>query len=110
MATIDQVTLISVKDMGNDVLFVEGTIDGIVDVVSQKNDKGKLVEAKVPRRLVAQGWMSAMTNHYDANQYEKDGHLVESAEPHEMTKEEKQVYCKQLLLDQNPQPQELDIL
>jgi hypothetical protein len=77
-----------VDDLGDDRLRVVGV-----------DDNGEEVEA--------QGWVSAMTNHFDAAHYGDDGHRVEDAQPREMTDEEKHAYWLQLLTEQAAPPQVL---
>jgi hypothetical protein len=92
--------------VGDDVLVVEGTIDGIVGPVLDDSGRPLMDEdgsALVgPRALRAQGWVSATTNHYDAKSYDKAGNLKDGAEPREMKASEVKRYCERLLVEQNP--------
>jgi hypothetical protein len=86
-----EIKITETLDAGGDVLIVRGMVDGVAHE--------------------ARGWMSALTNHYDAKDYVeipapskkvKHGkahgrHLRSSAKPREMTKKERQAYCEQLL-------------
>ncbi|SRR5260221_6355817 len=71
-------------------------------------------------KVLAQGWMSAMTHHYDPHAYGNaaSGHLIHEYEKddyeeeprkarikvaaREMTPEEKRAYCEKLLIDAAP--------
>ncbi len=82
----------------DDVLTVRGTVDG--------------------KQVTAQGWVSAMTNHYDPHAYGEDGHLLHEYEKddykktprvarikvssREMTADEKRAYCERLLVAAAP--------
>lgn len=79
---LSQIILTNIRDRGNDILFVEAVYNG--------------------KKYEAQGWISAMTNYYSPDQYDQNGMLIEGATPREMTKEEKQIYCKNLINEQNP--------
>lgn len=71
------VEIFEALDFGDDVLLVRGTVEGVP------------VEAR--------GWMSAMTNHFEADEYDGDGHLIDGAEPRQMTSAERKTYCETLL-------------
>ena len=73
------VKVTEVRELGNDVLLVEGAVDG-VDVR-------------------AQGWVSATTNHFDADAYGADGHRKPDATPRKMTAKERREYCARLLVE-----------
>jgi hypothetical protein len=88
----------AIHDMGSDILRVSGEYE--VDVV---NEDGQIVSET--RQLVANGWLSATTNHFDPEAYGPDGHHVEGAQPREMTPAEKRAYCQALLDAQHaPEP------
>lgn len=97
-----QIEPLKLLDLGNDVLEVHGTIDG--------------------RAATARGWVSATTNHYNADDYEEIAepakgkqhkgevagrHLKASAKPRVMTKAERLSYAIRLLDEQNQQPKEI---
>ena len=73
------VSVTEVRELGNDVLLVEGTVDG------------------TPVR--AQGWVSATTNHFDADAYGADGHRKAGAKARAMTRSERTQYHGRLLLE-----------
>lgn len=90
-----------VEKHADDVIVVYGTVEGIEGTVR------------------ATGWASAMENHYPDSAYDSEGALKLKAvkpsgdalgdpvtKPRKMTKLEKLRYCKQLLIEQNPQPPE----
>ena len=89
-----------VEDLGDDRLRVTGTVEGAT------GPDGEPVE------VVASGWVSAMTNHYDAEHYDAEGQLVEGATSREMTDDEKHAYWVALLeaaAPRNPEPTTLYI-
>lgn len=63
---------------GSDILTVYGT-----------DENGAEVSAT--------GWISATTNYYPPSDYGADGHLIDGAEPHEMSPDELRAYCQGLL-------------
>lgn len=71
------VIVTKVEDRGNDVLRVEGTVDG--------------------EPTVGVGWVSAMTNHYGIEHQDAEGNRLDGAQPREMTDGEKMVYWQGLL-------------
>lgn len=86
-------------DLGNDVLLVRGTIEGRLDA------GGK------PLVFEARGWLSAMSHHYDADDYEEldakaakkrkcapGRNLKKGATPRSMTASERLAYMRGLLL------------
>ena len=79
-----------VLDLGNDVLEVTGTVDGV------DGPDGS------PMLFVVNGWVSAMTNHYGPEQYGDDGHLVDGAKPRQMTPDERMAYWQSLLTNAAP--------
>jgi hypothetical protein len=81
MSIVDDVTLISVVDLGNDVLEVKGTID------------------PDPLEITTSGWVSATTNVFDPGDYDENGNLKWGSQPHAMTEEEKDTYYKTLILN-----------
>lgn len=78
------VTVTRVRDLGGDVLEVTGTVNR--------------------EEVTAQGWVSAMQNHYPPSAYGKDGHLKPNAEPAEMTDRQKTAYWKSLLTGASSEP------
>jgi hypothetical protein len=131
-----KVEVLEACDLGNDVLVVRGTIEGVTREVAKPvtDSKGKprttgrgrkkqqLVElVDEPIVLEARGWVSAFENHYPDEAYDDGGALkLETtkkgapgdplAEPRPMTSEERRAYCEQLLRDvaeQLPRPVEL---
>ena len=72
-------------DQGNDVLLVQGTVDGVVD------SAGNLVVVN------AYGWVSAMSNYFPPALYAGDGSRLPGATARAMTGAEKLAYCKRLL-------------
>jgi hypothetical protein len=79
-----EVIVASAHDIGGDVLEVRGSVDG--------------------EEVTATGWVSALTNHYDASAYGDDGHLRDGAKPRKMTKAEQLDYCRRLLVGVAPPP------
>jgi len=83
-----EISVTEVLDVGNDVLFVMGEIDG--------------------NAASASGWVSALENHYAADAYDEEGNLKLDddgepiSEPRPMDEDEKLVYCKRILEEQNP--------
>lgn len=78
------INLLKVIDLGNDVLEVTG------------------FESDNPTQIItAHGWVSAITNHYDADDYSENGDLKEDATPREMTDKEKNSYWIGLLQEKN---------
>lgn len=73
------VTVTSVKDVGGDVLNVEGVREA--------------------QRITATGWVSATTNHYDLD---ANGSRVKGAKPRTMTEAEILEYARGILESQNP--------
>lgn len=78
---LTKVTLLTAEDIGDDVVSISGTIDGVVDKILT----GEIVddvEATIeePRVLYSTGWVSALKN---------------------MTKTKKQDYCKTQLIEKN---------
>lgn len=68
----------SALDVGNDVLVIEGTVDG--------------------KKVTAKGWVSAMTNYYTPDSYDPTtGVRAPNAQPRDMTLDEKTAYCATLL-------------
>lgn len=53
--------------------------------------------------FTATGHVSATTNHYDADLYGDDGHLLPDAKPRAMTADEVGAYALALLQEQNPE-------
>lgn len=77
-------------DLGNDVLMVQGIVDGVVDL------KGN------PALVCAYGWVSAMTNYFPPASYAGDGSRLAGATPRNMTAPEKLAYCRRLLAGAAP--------
>ncbi len=74
-------TILAARAEAEDRLIVEGLIDGIE-------------EDDAPKVLVAEGWLSAMTNHYDVDE---SGERKKGAKPREMSDAEKLAYMQSLL-------------
>lgn len=84
MADAREVVVQRVTNPNDDVLIIEGTVDG--------------------EPTTAQGWLSAMTNHYDASAYGDDGHRDPKAQPRAMDDDERMAYWHDLLLASVPAP------
>lgn len=78
-----EIALRRVVDVGGDVLRVAG----------------QCADHPEPAELVAFGWMSATTNHYDTD---KDGARLAKAKPRTMMDQEIAAYGLRLLTEQNP--------
>lgn len=91
-------TITSVADAGNDVLLVTA-------------------EDAEGNELLAQGWVSATTNHFDEEAYDANGNLPDpsrkvltfwkrtpGAVPRAMTPEEVGAYARRLIEDALPEP------
>lgn len=76
------ITVTGAWDQGDDVLRVEGTLDG--------------------EAATAYGWVTATTNYYPPDAYADDGHLVDGAKARAMKKGELRDYCTRLLADAAP--------
>lgn len=90
------VTIKAILDDGDDVLVVRGTVDGVTIDVPDPDHEGETV--KEPLEFEARGWLSALTNHYDASAYDADGNLKDDAKPRQMTTAERRAYCEGLLV------------
>jgi len=84
-----QSVVTAVRDAGNDVLEVEGVIEG--------------------KRVAAQGWVSATTNHYDPNDDHDDGTRRANAKPRALTPEETLEYARGLLQAAVPAKRDLGL-
>lgn len=72
------IKVLKVIDAGNDVLVVQGTVDG--------------------KKAEARGWVSATTNHFDFDAYDtKTGHRKKKASPRGMDGGERHAYYAALL-------------
>lgn len=72
-----KVKILDIYDAGEDRLRVEAEVDG--------------------RLVIAYGWVSALTNHFDEDAYAKDGDRKKGAKAREMTREERREYCERLV-------------
>lgn len=97
------IQITSVQDIGDDVLRVTATYtEPLVDSVGEQDE----------RTVTAFGWVSATTNHYDDDAYEKRNvdehgvegkHLKDDANPRPMTAAEVGAYARRLVLEQHPE-------
>lgn len=99
-----QAKVTSAHDVGDDVLEVRGVLVGEVVM----GDDGE--EVTEPEHVV-RGWVSALNNHYDEDDYEPadpddfgegQRHLAAGATPRVMTDAERLAYCERLLIQDVP--------
>lgn len=110
------IATLDLLDLGDDVLLVRGT-DGRTEYVCVgTEDDGTPIVDERPVVFEATGWVSAITNHFDASDYFPDGNRKplpppdgvssgernEFAMPRKMTAKERTAYAVGLLRTQNP--------
>jgi hypothetical protein len=92
---VSDVKVTQLLAVGDDVLLVRGERDDEI--------------------LEARGWVSAIENHLPPEAYDADGNRLENKKgqpkvtPRRMTSAEKRAYAKRLLLEQNPEPVEIEL-
>lgn len=92
----------AVVELPNDILLIKGT-NGTYRVRTGTQDDGVTpIFEDLPVEIEARGWISATTNHFDADAYGDDGHRVSGANPRAMTEQERAEYALRLLGEQNP--------
>lgn len=120
-----KVEIREVLDVGDDVLLVRGTVEGVTQTVTQPllDAKGKqrtrgrgaskepiFERVEEPIVVEARGWVSALENHYPPEAYDDAGALrLKSTrkgapgdpqhEPRPMSPAERRAYAEQLLRD-----------
>jgi len=107
------ITIIDLRDRGNDVLEITGTDGRTADVRVGTEDDGTtpIVEAQTVV-FTAFGWVSALTHHYDPSSLDKDGHRKTNAKSRAMTDEERTAYAVAALIAQNDdlRPQSISLM
>src|ERR1700730_2389460 len=104
----EEIEITGLSDLGGDVLEVEA-LGPAHQGIGPDNQP-----ATVRDRYIARGWVSALTNHFDAAALEEDlvdktvlrgvkGERHRDARAREMTPAEKREYCLELLRAQNPE-------
>jgi len=107
----EEIEITGIHDLGDDVLEVEAL--GPVYDATDADEK----PVKARNRYTARGWVSALTNHFDAAELDADlvdgkvlrglkGERHPDAKAREMTPAEKREYCLGLLRTQNPELRE----
>lgn len=91
------IEILSMIDLGNDVLKIIATDGATETVVIGRDANGKSVTADVVKTYEAVGWVSAMKNHYVAADYEANGHRKPGATAKVMTNDQKLAYARSLV-------------
>jgi hypothetical protein len=95
--------IISIEPKSNDLLLITAQV-GVETVRVGTDDDGETpIFEERPIAIEARGWVSATTNHFDADAYDPaTGHRTPDAKPREMTEDEKRAYAERVVREQHP--------